>query len=124
MKFNRFHEYLTAQMGEEGAGSLPIRVEWEDYNADGKFIGFGSDNSSFIGNASQLMIIPYGGDDDGTVRKISGIQFYNSDVQNTRTIRFNLARRNAGTTRLPGFSLVTGASLLYSTERGWQLLAP
>lgn len=122
MKLIAYSEGIQAQMGEAGGGVIPIRISWEDYDVEGKFIQHGSNNSTTITHTTQTTICAYDGANDGRVRKIVAISFLNSDASNARTIRFFFDRRTGGTLYwTPYFAVESHGMVVYAPEYGWKV---
>jgi hypothetical protein len=119
MKLSFYNERLLAMLGEDAGGGIPLRVEWEQYSGEGKFVSFGSDNATTIEHTTQTVFLAYGGTDDGSVRKLTGLQFVNSDVGVEHTINLYLGRRSGGVTRLLKATVPSLGALHYSPEQGW-----
>lgn len=121
MDLSRYNEALQVQLTESASGGIPLRVSWQDFDATGKFVAYGSDNATTVSNTNLVTLVPYDGVDDGGVRKITGVQFYNSDIGVTHGIRFLLNRRGGSATKIFSGTVVSTGSLVYAPETGWTI---
>lgn len=122
MDLSRYNEQLKASIGEAatGGGSLIARVSWQDFDATGKFLGYGS-AATFFNNVTQTVIAAWEGSDDGSVRKITGMQIYNADSTLPHLITIYVDKRGFGLIRAFQGNFAVNGSLIYHPSIGFKI---
>ena len=120
MKLKRYDEGLAVRLGESISGTLPARVEYESYDADGKFIAFGSAQVAFD-NSVDVELVGWTGVNDGSVYKITGVTVFNQDLGVPHTV--DIFRKKSPNALYQHFhaALQSNGLLMYEPETGWRV---
>lgn len=112
-------------MGEAGAGSLYGIAGAITLNGSGISVGAEAPNFT-LDHTTQSVVIDYGssatiGSDPNRMRKITDITLVNSDVGNTRTVRFYAETSGSGLAAITGFFTLEPLGFVKYAEGQWQV---